>query len=95
MPECHASFVKISTKPSLLLSELGGQHGPNYPPQASNDAIPMESQTGLQDLYNDETQSAQQAQETASCPGQGSIASTHCTECDLESGLYARLIGKW
>lgn len=64
-------------------------------PQASNDAIPMEPQTGLQDLYNDETQSAQQAQETASCPGQGSIASTHCTECDLESGLYARLIGKW
>lgn len=64
-------------------------------PPASKDAIPMEPQAGLQDLFNDETQSTQQAQETASGPDESSIASPHCTECDMESGLYARLIGKW
>ena len=55
----------------------------------------MESQTGLQDLQIDETESEKQTKETASGKGERALASTYLAQCNVEYGFYARYFGEW
>ena len=55
----------------------------------------VESQTGLQDLQIDETESKKQTKETASGKGERALTSTYLSQCDVEYGFYARYFGEW